>query len=111
MPAPKAKPTPEEMRKVNERKRIRKLYWIIATNFDFGDLHMQLTYRPRERPTPDEAKRLLKNFLRRLREEYKKRGKPFKYIVTTEYKQKFQAYKGIREMEHFLIINYNFRIK
>lgn len=96
-PAPRTKKTTEEMVKVNERNRIKKLYWIIATNFDFGDLHMQLTYRREERPTPEGARKSLKKFFRRLRKEYKKRGKELKYIVTTEYKR--------TAIHHHLVLN------
>lgn len=95
--APKEKPTAEEMKQVNERNRIKKLYRIIATNFDFGDYHTQLTYRKTDRPTPPEARKQLKEFLRRLRKEYKAGGQELKYIVTTEYQGK--------AIHHHLIIN------
>ena len=58
---------------------------------------MQLTYRREERPTPEGARKSLKKFFRRLRKEYKKRGKELKYIVTTEYKR--------TAIHHHLVLN------
>lgn len=96
-PAKREKPTSEEMAKVNERRRIKKLYYLLAMNFGFGDLHMQLTYRPNERPTPKEAKEHLKVFMRNLRKEFKKRGRKLKYIITTEYER--------TAIHHHIVIN------
>ena len=39
-------PTPENMKKVNERNAAKKLRWQINTNFRSGDYHLILTYRP-----------------------------------------------------------------
>lgn len=96
-PGKKVNPTTEQMEAANERRRIKKLYQKIAANFDFGDLHMQLTYRKNERPTPNEAREYLTLFLRKLRKEFKKRGEELKYIVTTEYKR--------AAIHHHLVIN------
>ena len=84
-PAPKSKPTKEEVEKVNERNRIKKLRRKIEMNFDFGDYHTVLTYRKEERPEPAEAKTILKDFLKELRKLYRKLGEELKYIVVTEY--------------------------
>lgn len=95
--APKEKPTTEEMMAINERNRIKKLYWSIATNFDFGDYHCVLTYRKEERPEPETARMIVKKFLRRLRKEFKSQGAELKYIITTEYKR--------ASIHHHIIIN------
>ena len=85
--APRKEPTKEEMVEANERRRIKKLYRIIATNFDFGDYHTVLTYRKDERPTPEQAKKILRTLLRNLRKAYQKRGEPLHYIIVTEYER------------------------
>lgn len=85
--APRKEPTKEEMVEANERRRIKKLYRIIATNFDFGDYHAVLTYRKDERPTPEQAKKILRTLLRNLRKAYQKRGEPLHYIIVTEYER------------------------
>lgn len=95
--APKKKATAEEMQLVNERNRIKKLYRKIAANFDFGDYHMQLTYRPSDRPSAEAARECLKDFLKQMRREFKKRGQELKYIVTTEYQT--------TAIHHHLVIN------
>ena len=83
--SPKAKPTKEDMKKINERNRIKKLRRKIEMNFDFGDYHTVLTYRKEERPTPEEARERLREFLKSMRKEYKAQGQPLKYIIVTEY--------------------------
>lgn len=95
--APRANPTPEEVRENNARHRVKKLYWIIATNFDFGDYHTVLTYRRDGRPTPQAAREIVKRFLRQIRKEYRRQGGELKYIITTEYAKS--------AIHHHLIIN------
>ena len=58
---------------------------------------MQLTYREKERPSPEEAREVIREFLRQLRKVYKSRGQALKYIITTEYKDK--------AIHHHLIVN------
>ena len=96
-PMPRQKKTPEEVKKTNERNRIKRLYRKIAMNFDYGDFHMQLTYRENERPMPEEAREVLREFFRQLRKVYKSRGQELKYIITTEYEDK--------AIHHHLIVN------
>lgn len=49
------KATPEEMRKVNDRNRIKKLRRLIYENFDSNDWHATLTYEKKNRPNEDQA--------------------------------------------------------
>lgn len=95
--AARKEPTGEEMAAANERRRIKKLYGLIAMNFDFGDYHAVLTYRKDERPTPEEAKKNLRTLFQKLRKEYQKRGEPLRYIIVTEYERS--------AIHHHLIIN------
>ena len=95
--APRKEPTKEEMVANESAAALRSLYRIIATNFDFGDYHTVLTYRKDERPTPEQAKKILRTLLRNLRKAYQKRGEPLHYIIVTEYER--------AAIHHHLIIN------
>lgn len=89
--------TPEDVKRINEQNRIRKLYYLLAENFDFGDGHWTLTYPREERPDPETAKKILAKFLASLRAEYRKRGEVLKYIAVTEYEK--------TAIHHHVIIN------
>lgn len=80
----KINPTPEAMRKYNQQLRERKFIRKANANFGKGDLYLTLTY-PREcRPTPEKARRNLKNFQDCLRRRYRKAGKELKWMACTE---------------------------
>lgn len=96
-PGPARKPTPEEMKRINERNCIRTLRRKIQANFDEEDLFLTLTYKAASRPDVKEARKRLKNFLNRLRKIWKKEGQKLKYIVVTEYLNK--------SIHHHLILN------
>lgn len=87
--------TPEDVAEVNERRAAEKLRRLILTNFRRDDLYLTLTYR--EEPDYETGKRDIRNFLRRLKDFYRKRGRELKYIYTTEYRGK--------RLHHHLIIN------
>lgn len=89
--------SPEEMEKANRRHAEKKLTRLINANFVDGDLHVVLTYKKEERPSPEEAKKILAKFWRRMKAEYKKAEEELKYIVVTEYKNK--------AIHHHCIIN------
>lgn len=93
--APNWKRTPEDVAAVNERRAAEKLRRIILTNFKRDDLYITLTYR--KEPDYETGKKEIRNFLRRLKEFYRKKGLELKYIYTTEY-------RGER-LHHHLIIN------
>ena len=94
---PNEKPTPETVKKVNQRNAEAHLRRLINTNFGYQDIHLVLTYKKEKRPTPEEAKNDLEKFLRRLRTHFKKRGQELKYIAVTEYKN--------RAIHHHLIVS------
>lgn len=77
---PKSRDTPEDVKRVNERQKVRKVWRLILANFKRGDWHLILRYRDK----PMEPKRTLQRFLGKMRRECKKRGIPFKYIAVTE---------------------------
>lgn len=95
---PNVNPTPEAVKKVNERNAITNLRRLIHENFGYQDIHLVLTYRRNCRPKdPAAAKKDLEKVLRDLRTYHKKRGSEFKYIAVTEYKN--------TAIHHHLIIN------
>ncbi len=79
--------TEEKQKRVNENNAEDKLRWLINSNFKKDDLFILLTYAG-DAPEPEEAARALAAFLRKLRKEYRKRGKELKYIAVTEYEAK-----------------------
>ncbi len=91
------KPTPECMAAINERNAEKKLRQLLNTNFGHGDLSITLTYEEGARPTPEEAKRVIEKYLRKMRALYKKNGEELKYIAVTEYKK--------TAIHHHLVIN------
>jgi hypothetical protein len=94
----KEKVTPEEMQKNNQANAERTLRLRINANFKEDDIFTTITYRKEERPTPEEAKKIIKKFLTDLRKEYKKWGTPLKYINVTEYESK--------AIHHHILVNH-----
>ncbi|MBQ4065978.1 MAG: hypothetical protein IJD10_07745 [Clostridia bacterium] len=81
----KAKPTSETMERLNLLNRQKELVRLLNANFTGQDLELHLTYRDECLPTDkDGAARELRNFLRRLKRLYEKRGVTLRYIYVTE---------------------------
>lgn len=81
---PKRKATPEEMAKQNHWKRCRDLRRLIEINFGPGDWHVTLTCAKDQRPTKEEAPKVIREFLGKLRAAYRKRGWDLKYVLSCE---------------------------
>lgn len=82
---PRKKPTPEQVRKNNQRQRVKKVRLLMLENFSPMDYHTILTYRKEERPEKiEEVKRHLARLIRRLRDWYKKQDRVLKWIATIE---------------------------
>lgn len=94
----KRKRTPEDMERQNRTNREKKLQRIILANFNKGDWHLILNYRPKDRPDFREGKKRVKKFIDKVRAAFKKAGYLFKYIVVTEKGRKGHA------LHHHLII-------
>lgn len=94
--AKRSKATPEQKRQENKRQAERKLARILDANFQEGDWHLVLTYRPEERPNELEAKKRLRKFLAVMRREYRKAGVELKYVAVTE---------GKKAVHHHIIVN------
>ena len=82
------KKTKEEIDKANAIQAKQKLVRKINANFRPGDLFVTLTYPSDGRPSPEEAKKILKHFINKLRRLYRKAGAELKYIIVTEFENK-----------------------
>lgn len=78
--------TKETIQKNNDRNARKHLARLINANFDENSFHDTLTYR--NPPDQEAAQKILKNFLRRVKAEMKKKKQEFKWIVVTEYDKK-----------------------
>lgn len=81
---PRTNPTTEAVAKNNQRYAIKELTAKLNYNFKPKDYHITLTYKG-EPPTPEQAQRDRKNFIRNVRNECKRRGIELKDILVTEY--------------------------
>ena len=95
------KPTPEEMEKINQDNAARKLRWLINANFKGGDFHMIPGFGGNFSPEPEEARHLFENFLRRVRNAYRKVGKEFKSVFAAE-----RGSRGQKKIHFHVVCNY-----
>ncbi len=111
--AKREKPTPEKVKKYNEKKAGDILRRKVNTNFTTDDIHLVLTYKENLRPDPKQASRNLKYFLAKLRAEFKKINSELRYISITGYLDKdydpeidddYTKHKEVA-IHHHLIIN------
>lgn len=80
----KEKPTTESRKRMNDKKRAEKIQLLILANFDMG-FHIILDYPKDQRPeTYEEADKNFTKFLHKMSRKYKRQGKKFKYLGTTE---------------------------
>lgn len=82
--SPRAKTTPEQIRKQNQHNREKKMWRLIRANFDVGDLWTTLKYPKGIRPPVEKIKKDLQTMFRKLRTAYKARGAPLKFIYRLE---------------------------
>ena len=78
----KCRPSSAVQQRLNQRNAEKKLTRLAHGNFGPDDLAMTLTYR--EDVSEADAARLLGNYLKTLRRNYRKEGIELKYIQTTE---------------------------
>lgn len=82
---PKTNPTPETVRRQNQRRREEQTERIIGANFEEDDLVRTLTFAKEKRPgSMKEAQHILKRFYERLRREYRKRYFELFWIANIE---------------------------
>lgn len=94
---PRRRKTPESMQQVNERNAEKKLRRKLNAGCLPGDYHITLTYAGGTPPSPEEAMRRFKNYIKRLARLYKKHGFELRWLAVTEYKNK--------RIHHHLILN------
>lgn len=80
----KEKATPEDVARQNFWKKCQYLRRTMELNFRGGDLFVTLTCRPEERPTDEDAPRVIRAFRDKVAAEFKRQGWQFKYIITCE---------------------------
>ena len=84
--AAKANTTKEAQANVNDRNTKKALIRKINTNFTKEDLHVTLTYGRGELPNEEQARRDMRNFIRRVRDYRKRNGLPeLKYVYVIEF--------------------------
>ena len=76
----KKEPTPEDIARQNQWKRVRDLRRLTKWNFNTGDCWITLTYQKDLRPSWEEMMKHMEKFIRQLRIAYKKYGWTLKYI-------------------------------
>lgn len=83
---PRRKESSEETRASNARRIERRLRWLLNENFRDGvDALVTLSWKKGQGPEDSaEMKRLITNFLRRLKVRYQKAGKDLRYVYTME---------------------------
>ena len=94
---PRRNPTPAAAQRNNDRIATKKLTRLMNGNFYPGDFHITLTYAGKE-PSPEAAKKNIKNFIRRMAREYEKQGLTFRWIEVTEYKH--------TRIHHHMVVSY-----
>ncbi|MEE1074732.1 MAG: hypothetical protein U0K93_04570 [Acutalibacteraceae bacterium] len=90
--------TPLSMQKYNDKMQYRHLTRLLNTNFMPDDLFITLHYSLHKRPLPEDAKKQLTAFLRKLKRLYKKYGIELKYIKVT-------AIGSKGAIHHHIVIN------
>lgn len=85
----KVKPTGAAMQKLNKERRARLLSDLVNLNFTKKDIQIKLDYslfrkEHGRNPEPDEVLREIRNFMRRVKNAYAKRGLELKYIYCSE---------------------------
>lgn len=81
------KVSPPKQRNLNSKRARRYFIQLVNANFGPGDIHFTATYGQDHLPeTEEDAKREVRNYIRRVEYRRKKLGlPPMKYIIVTEY--------------------------
>ena len=98
--AEKSKMTSAAQKAMNDKTARGRLEMLLAANFTGRDLFLTLTYRDADLPANRAAAvKLLRGFIKALRQHRKARGQDLKYIYTTEEKH------GEARLHHHLVIS------
>lgn len=92
-------------RNLNDKNSKQYAKWLLYANFNEKDYYLTLTYKSKFLPaTPDDAKRVIDNFLSKLRRLYKKTNEELKYMWFTEFQ--YDDDTGyVKRLHHHLVIN------
>lgn len=104
--AKKEKVSEPKQRNLNDKNSKRYFIQLGKGNFDNGDLHVTLTYKPKYLPeTVKEAEKEAYKFLRRIAYRMKKEGLgELKYILVTEHIAEGEGERPVR-IHHHIIMN------
>lgn len=80
----KEKPTPEAVKRQNQRNKEKKMRRLIQANFKEGDLWMTLKYPKGHRSDAEEVKADIRAFIESLRRKFKKLNEELKFIYRVE---------------------------
>ncbi len=96
--------TSNKQKNLNDKNARRYFCQLLNTNFSNNDLHITLTYNDYTMPDSyDEANKIAYNYIRRLKNKYKKDNKELKYVLVTEYTTD-ESEKEIR-VHHHIVLN------
>lgn len=99
----KRKASTEIRQRINDKKSALSMHRRLACNFDVGDILIHLTYIDEMLPKDFRAaEKMLSNYKRRMRNEFKKHGAEFKYISVTE------GANGLHRFHHHMVIKNTF---
>lgn len=103
------KKTREAQKNLNDKNTKKELIRKIHSNFTKEDIWTTFTYDTINLPdSPDEAKKDMQNYIRRLKRHIKKNKLPeLKYIYVTEYEE--DEVKGKKRVHHHMIMNFRDR--
>lgn len=88
--------TPPEQVRWQSKNDIRKLWRLIDDNFNPGDLWVMLSYPYKCKPSTEQVRGNMSNFLKKMKKIYVKTGTIFKYV--------YSAGRGKRGAVHFHLI-------
>lgn len=102
----KEKESLKKQKNLNDKNAKKHLTRLLNTNFTDKDLSITLTYDIEHLPsTEEEARKDVKNYLRRLKNYRRKNGlEELKYIAVIEYKEQLDDKKAIR-LHHHIVTN------
>ncbi len=103
------KPSRQAQKNLNEKNTKKKVIRLINTNFTSDDIWATFTYDKEYLPEdPDQAKRDMQNYIRRLSRYIKKNNLPaLKYIYVTEHEE--DEAKGKKRVHHHIVMNFRDR--
>lgn len=80
----KRKPSPETIKKQNQRNKEKRMRRLIEANFSAGDIWMTIKYPKGYRASADKVKADLKAYIDSIRKKYKAKGSELKFIYRVE---------------------------